>query len=83
MNKQKYKYENRRFVIGSAVIALVILFIIRLFFLQIINNDYKLRADSNAFLKRTIYPSRDILYDRNDKLLVIRHYADYARNTTL
>ena len=75
MNKQKYKYENRRFVIGSAVIALVILFIIRLFFLQIINNDYKLRADSNAFLKRTIYPSRGILYDRNDKLLVYNQPA--------
>lgn len=75
MNKQKYKYENRRFVIGSAVIALVILFIIRLFYLQIINNDYKLRADSNAFLKRTIYPSRGILYDRNDKLLVYNQPA--------
>ena len=75
MNKQKYKYENRRFVIGSAVIVLVVLFIIRLFYLQVINNDYKLRADSNAFLKRTIYPSRGILYDRNDKLLVYNQPA--------
>ncbi len=74
MNK-KYKYENRRFVICGAVIALVILFIFRLFYLQILNNDYKLRADSNAFLKRTIYPSRGILYDRNDKLLVYNQPA--------
>lgn len=69
-NKLKYKFENRRYVIGGAVIALVIIFIVRLFYLQIIDSDYKAWADSNAFLKKTIYPSRGILYDRNEKLLV-------------
>lgn len=57
-------------MIGGAVIALVAIFIVRLFYLQIIDSDYKAWADSNAFLKKTIYPSRGILYDRNDKLLV-------------
>lgn len=57
-------------MIGGAVIALVIIFIVRLFYLQIIDSDYKAWADSNAFLKKTIYPSRGILYDRNEKLLV-------------
>ncbi len=75
MNKLKYKYENRRFVVGGIVITLIALFIVRLFYLQIIDNDYKLRAESNAFLKRTIYPSRGILYDRNDKLLVYNQPA--------
>ena len=50
------------------MIALV--FVLRLVFLQIISSDYKKYADSNAFLKKTIYPSRGLLYDRYGKLLV-------------
>ncbi len=69
-NKLKYEFENRRYVISGGVICLVLIFIIRLFYLQVIDNDYKAWADSNAFLKKTIYPSRGIIYDRNDKLLV-------------
>ena len=69
-NKLKYEFENRRYVISGAVIFLVLIFIIRLFYLQVVDNDYKAWADSNAFLKKTIYPSRGIIYDRNNKLLV-------------
>ena len=66
----KYTLENRRFVIGGAVVLLVLIFIIRLFFLQVVDSDYKAWADSNAFLKKTLIPSRGIIYDRNGKLLV-------------
>ena len=62
--------ENRRYVIGGSVVLVILIFIIRLFFLQIVENDYKAWADSNAFLKKTLYPSRGIIYDRNGKLLV-------------
>ena len=34
------------------------------------NSDYKAWADSNAFQKKTLIPSRGIIYDRNGKLLV-------------
>jgi penicillin-binding protein 2 len=43
---------------------------VRLFYLQIVSDDYKKWADSNAFQKRTLYPSRGVIYDRNGKLLV-------------
>ena len=66
----KYTLENRRFVIGGAVVLLVLIFIVRLFFLQVVDSDYKAWADSNAFLKKTLIPSRGIIYDRNGKLLV-------------
>ncbi|MDH6534606.1 penicillin-binding protein 2 [Parabacteroides sp. 52] len=66
----KYTLENRRFIIGGAVILMIFVFIVRLFFLQVVDNDYKAWADSNAFLKKTIYPSRGMIYDRNGKLLV-------------
>lgn len=69
-SNKDYTLENRRYVISGAVVLLVLIFIIRLFFLQIVDNDYKAWADSNAFLKKTIYPSRGIIYDRNGHLLV-------------
>lgn len=71
----KYTLENRRYVIAGAVIILVVIFILRLFSLQIVSKDYKTWADSNAFLKKTIYPSRGIIYDRNDRLVVYNQPA--------
>lgn len=65
-----YRFENRKFVIVGIVMTIVLVFIARLFYLQIINDDYKKYADSNAFLNKTIYPSRGVMYDRNGKLLV-------------
>ncbi len=71
----KYILENRRYVIAGAVIVLILIFIVRLFFLQIVSSDYKAWADSNAFLKKTLYPSRGMIYDRNGNLLVYNQPA--------
>jgi penicillin-binding protein 2 len=49
---------------------IVIVYIIRLFTLQLMSDDYKKNADSNAFLKKIAYPSRGVIKDRNGKLLV-------------
>ena len=65
-----FRYENRKFVVVAIVFAIVMVFIGRLFNLQILSDDYKKHADSNAFLNRTIYPSRGVMYDRTGKLLV-------------
>lgn len=42
----------------------------QLFNLQILNKQYRGFADSNAFYKKTLYPSRGAIYDRNGELLV-------------
>ena len=68
--RSDYRYENRKFVIVAIVFTIVVVFIGRLFSLQILNDEYKEHAESNAFLNRTIYPSRGVMYDRNGKLLV-------------
>ena len=65
-----YRYENRKFVVAGVVIAIVLIYIIRLFNLQILSEEYKDYADSNAFLNKTVYPSRGVMYDRTGKLLV-------------
>lgn len=48
---------------------------IKLFELQVCDSKYKENADSNAFLKKTIYPSRGLMYDRNGKLVVFNQPA--------
>ena len=57
------------------MLLVCIIYIIRLFTLQILNSDYKTFADTNAFLKKTIYPSRGLIYDRNGELLVYNQPA--------
>lgn len=73
--RKDYNLEKRKYVIGGFIVILVILYIIRLFDLQIYNDDLKQRADSNAFLKRTIYPARGLMYDRNNELVVFNQPA--------
>ncbi len=70
-----YSLDYRRFVIGGVALAIVIIYIIRLFTLQITSDDYKKSADSNAFLKKIEYPARGGIYDRNGKLLVYNQPA--------
>ena len=65
-----YGLENRKYVIGGVAIFIVVVYILRLFALQIMSDDYKKNADSNAFLKKIDYPSRGVITDRNGKLLV-------------
>ncbi|MBR4845349.1 MAG: penicillin-binding protein 2, partial [Bacteroidaceae bacterium] len=67
---KKNLFESRKYVIGGVVVVVVLTYILRLFSLQIASDEYKLHADSNAFLKNTQYPARGIIYDRNDSLLV-------------
>ena len=66
----KCNFEKRKYVIGTVATCIVIVYIIRLFTLQIMSDDYKKNADSNAFLKKIQYPSRGVITDRNGKLLV-------------
>ena len=67
---KNYELANRRYVIGGVAILIVVVYIIRLFMLQISSDDYKKSADSNAFLKRIDFPSRGVITDRHGKLLV-------------
>ena len=65
-----YELGNRKYVIGGVATAIVVIYIIRLFVLQIMSDDYRKSADSNAFFKKIEYPSRGVITDRNGKLLV-------------
>ena len=70
-----YSLDYRHYVIGGVALLIVVVYMIRLFMLQITSDDYKKSADSNAFLKKIEYPSRGGIYDRNGKLLVYNQPA--------
>lgn len=70
-----YGLENRKYVIGGVAFFIVVVYIIRLFTLQIMSDDYKKNADSNAFLKKVEFPARGVISDRNGRLLVYNQNA--------
>ena len=72
---KEYGLEYRRYVIAGVAIFIVTVYIIRLFTLQIMSDDYKKNADSNAFLKKVEFPARGVISDRNGKLLVYNQNA--------
>lgn len=62
--------QSRRYIFATIITVVLIVYIVRLFSLQIIETRYKEGADSNAFLKKTLFPPRGLIYDRNNVLLV-------------
>lgn len=61
---------NRRYVIAALVVVIGIIYVVQLFNLQLLSPQYRDYADSNAFLRRTLYPARGAIYDRKGELLV-------------
>jgi len=68
-------YTVRKYVINIIFIAIAIIFIIRLFFLQVINTSYKLSAENNSKRIEILYPARGLIFDRNGELLVYNQPA--------
>ena len=73
--RKDYNLEKRKYVIAAALVAIVAIYVIRLFSLQVGDNDYKRFADSNAFQRKVLYPSRGFIYDRDGELLVYNQPA--------
>lgn len=68
-------YENRRIVIGGIAATIVFVYVVRLFMLQLMSDDYKKNADSNAFMKKVEFPARGVIKDRHGRLLVYNQPA--------
>lgn len=60
----------RKVLLPTIIIVASILLVIRLFYLQVINDSFKLKSDNNAIKIQYDYPERGYIYDRNGKLLV-------------
>lgn len=64
------RLADRKYFIGGFFALVMIIYIVRLFYIQIIDDEYKLKAQSNAVRKLTEYPVRGYIFDRKGKLLV-------------
>lgn len=65
--------RHARLTIGVIVAAAILLG--KLFGIQIVNDKYKINADNNALVYSVVYPTRGLIYDRNDKILVSNDMA--------
>ncbi len=72
---RNFDNEKRKYVLGGIVLAVLLVYVAQLFNLQILSDEYKDKADSNAFYKKTIYPARGLMYDRKGRLLVYNQPA--------
>ncbi|MEC5164999.1 penicillin-binding protein 2 [Flavobacterium sp. PL11] len=60
----------RKFLLPSLIILTSCLLLIRIFYLQVIDETLKLKSENNAIKKKYEYPERGYMYDRKGKLLV-------------
>src|SRR5829696_6609168 len=62
--------QSRSYIIRFLFILAFLVILVQLFNLQVLSSEYKLKADQNALLRKTVYPARGIIYDRNGKTIV-------------
>lgn len=62
--------EGRKEIVQVVFVLVGIIFLIKLFFIQVLDNRYAELADGNAILRQVEYPFRGLIYDRNKKLIV-------------
>lgn len=61
---------RRSLIIRSIIVLTAVVFAIRLFSIQIIDEDYKIAAENNVVQKIVQYPYRGLVYDSNDSLVI-------------
>lgn len=63
-------YDSRKYVIIAAVLFITAVFVLRLFWIQVVDDKWKATAANMAERKMTVYPGRGLVYDRKERLLV-------------
>jgi penicillin-binding protein 2 len=67
--------EQRKFIVISSFLIIAIIFLMRLFYIQVIDDSYVSSADNQALRFVTKYPARGIVYDRAGEILVLNQAA--------
>jgi penicillin-binding protein 2 len=66
---------DRKYIIVGVFLFIGLIYIARLFYIQVIDDSYKLDARNQAFRYNTEFAVRGYIYDRNNKLLVYNEAA--------
>ena len=62
--------RSRKGVIVGLFVSIVLVFVIRIFYLQVLDDTYEQLAEDNIIRKITVYPARGLVYDRNRELII-------------
>ena len=68
-------FNDRKYVVMSIFSVVCIVYIMRLFYVQVFNDEYKLSANNNVLRYTPDYPARGLVYDRKGNLLVYNEAA--------
>lgn len=68
-------YSRRKYYVTAIFLAVGLIFIIKLFGLQILDSKYKISATNNVLREIVQYPARGLIYDRNGTLMVFNKPA--------
>lgn len=69
------KFSGKQQVITSIILGTCLVFILRLFYLQVVDDSYKSSAENNSQRRVTQYPARGLILDRNRKEIVTNEAA--------
>lgn len=68
-------FAKRKYLIAGIFVAVGLIFMIKLFRLQVLDPNYKQYATNNVLREVVQYPARGLVYDRNGELLVFNKAA--------
>ncbi len=60
----------RKFVVQGIFIAITIILLTRLFYIQVVSDEYMLSAENNVIRRLPVYPARGVILDREERILV-------------
>ena len=63
-------FQNRRWVVILIILSIGIIFMFRLLYIQVINDEWAERASQISSKFENLQPPRGFIYDRNGELLV-------------
>lgn len=68
-------FAVRRNIIAFVILLIAVIFLVKLFLIQVVSSDYTPAATNNVVRRITQYPARGLIYDRNGELLVYNQAA--------
>ena len=71
--------NNRSRVLLIGLVAVAVIILCKLFYIQIVEDKYKINASNNSMVYDIIYPTRGIIYDRNGKIISKGIYEEGLR----
>jgi penicillin-binding protein 2 len=63
-------FEQRKYIIQIVIVAIGVIYLLKLLWLQIIDDTYKNEAMQNSIQRIVVYPYRGVIFDRKGEMLV-------------